>query len=294
MKHTVVAIDDEPANLLLIEHYLDGEDYNLKCFSSAVAALEHLQSDSAVSAILLDRMMPDMDGISFLKTFRTIERHILVPVIMQTVATTQTQIADGIAAGAYYYLTKPYSREVLRAILSRALSDHDYACGLHSSASQIASATHQIDAVEFSFRTLSDVRDIAFFLASLYPDPQAALVGIREIMLNAVEHGNLSITYAEKTALVRKRGWQQEVERRLSLRENIVKMAKAQLVRDNGELVLTVEDSGTGFDWKPFRAFDVARATDPHGRGIAMACLISFKSVTYVGAGNKVVCKTDI
>jgi CheY-like chemotaxis protein len=293
MKRSIVAIDDEPANLLLIEQYLDGENYDLTCFQSGRDALNYLESSGVVGAILLDRMMPDMDGISFMKEFRTLHQHLLVPVIMQTVASMQSQIAEGIAAGAYYYLTKPYSRQVLRAILARAVSDHDYNWGLHSTAAQMAAATHRIAAVEFAFRTLAEVRDISVFLASLYPEPQSALLGIREIMLNAVEHGNLGISYAEKTAFVQNGQWVHEVDRRLCLPENRAKQAKAKLVRGSGELVLTVEDSGAGFDSRPFMALDIARANDPHGRGIAMACAISFKSVTYLGSGSKVVCKSD-
>jgi CheY-like chemotaxis protein len=294
MSNIVLAIDDMATNLLLIEQYLDGEGYDLKCFSSAEAALGYLRSGGEASAILLDRMMPGMDGISFMKAFRALDPDMLVPVIMQTAAATQAQIAEGIAAGAYYYLTKPYSRDVVRAILARALSDREANRTLRSMSAQVHAAMGRLESIEFSFRSLQDVRDVAFILASLYADPQTALLGIREMMLNAVEHGNLGITYGEKTDLVRTASWEQEVERRLSLPENAVKQARARLARRKTEMVLTVEDSGPGFDWTGFMEFDVSRARDPHGRGIAMSRKISFDDVTYVDPGNRVVCRTRL
>ncbi|MGD0104288.1 MAG: response regulator [Rhodopila sp.] len=294
MNSTIIAIDDEPQNLMLIEHYLDGEGYNIKCFSGAMAALDYLRSGGAASAILLDRMMPDMDGISFIKAYRTLEQSVPVPVIMQTAAGMSSQIAEGIAAGAYYYLTKPYSQEVVRAILTRALSDHAFFQELKNSSERISAASKRIETVELAFRSLPDVNDISFFLASLYPDPQAALLGIREIMLNAVEHGNLAISYEEKTSLVRLGNWNGEVERRLNLPENIAKVASARLERGRTELVLTIEDQGQGFDPTRFMELDLRRACDPHGRGIAMARLVSFSDVSYAGLGNRVVCRAGL
>jgi CheY-like chemotaxis protein len=294
MRETVLAIDDEPPNLMLIEAYLEDEGYDLKFFPGAAAALDYLRAGGAASAILLDRMMPEMDGLSFMKSFRSMDEHMQVPVIMQTAAATPAQIAEGIAAGAYYYLTKPYSREVVRAILSRALADQEAHRALHSATAQVTGAMSRLESVELSFRSLSEVHNVALFLASLYPDSQTALLGIREMMLNAVEHGNLAITYEDKTALVRSGSWEQEVERRLNLPENATKTAHVRLDRRETELVLTVTDEGAGFDWSRFVEFDVTRARDPHGRGIAMSRMVSFSEVTFLGSGNKVICRKSL
>jgi hypothetical protein len=50
-----------------------------------------------------------------------------------------------------------------------------------------------------------------------------------------------------------------------------------------------VIDQGAGFDWQRYLDFDPERATDPNGRGIAMARLMSFESLSYSGCGNCVV-----
>jgi CheY-like chemotaxis protein len=294
MSHTVVAIDDEPQNLLLLEAYLNGEGHDVRYFPGAAEAMAYLRSGGAADAILLDRMMPGVDGLTFMKDFRSLPQFGQVPVIMQTAASFPTQIAEGIAAGAYYYLTKPFSREVMNAILSRALADNASRHARDSATVTMRTAAGNMRSVALSFRSLAEVRDIAVFLASLYPDPSAVILGIRELMINAVEHGNLGITYDEKTALLRAAAWEAEVARRLALPENQGKTAFVRAERVGGEMVLAVEDMGAGFDWARYLDFDRARARDPHGRGIAMSRMVSFDDITYVAPGNKVICRKTV
>jgi CheY-like chemotaxis protein/anti-sigma regulatory factor (Ser/Thr protein kinase) len=267
-----------------------GEDLDLRCFLSAMDAMDYLRSGGRADAVLLDRMMPEIDGLTFMNEFRALPQFSHVPVIMQTAAGFPTQIAEGIAAGAYYYLTKPFSREVMTAVLSRALADYSIYHSRESDSTTLRAAATNVRQVELSFRSLGDVRDIARFLASFYPDPDTVLFGIHELMVNAVEHGNLGITYAEKTALVRAGTWEQEVARRLELPENLEKRARVRVDRNPSAMVLTIADQGPGFDWSSYTAFNDARARDPHGRGIAMARLLSFDDITFVPPGNKVIC----
>jgi CheY-like chemotaxis protein/anti-sigma regulatory factor (Ser/Thr protein kinase) len=291
MTGKIVVIDDEPQNLSLIEAYLDGHGHDVQYFSAAGDALQYLRGGGPADVILLDRMMPATDGLSFLRDIRTLPQTGTVPVILQTAAALPAQIAEGIAAGAYYYLTKPFSREVLVAVLARALADYAGQRALQNAAAIMTTATTNIVALSVTFRSLADVRDVASFLASLYPGHDSVAFGIRELMLNAVEHGNLGITYAEKTALVRAACWEQEIERRLALPENAGKAARVHVERDGDMMILTIEDQGAGFDWTSYLEFDRARARDPHGRGIAMSRAASFDDVTFVPPGNRVVCR---
>jgi hypothetical protein len=54
---------------------------------------------------------------------------------------------------------------------------------------------------------------------------------------------------------------------------------------------MTIQDEGDGFDWQKYLDFDPERAFDPHGRGIAMARMMSFDALEYQGKGNTVVLK---
>jgi CheY-like chemotaxis protein len=292
MSPAILAIDDEPHNLMLIESYLEGSGYHVEYFASAAEALLYLRPRpaGAADAILLDRMMPGMDGMAFMKELKKLKDHASIPIIMQTAAAGPNEIAEGIAAGVYYYLPKPYSREVLIAIIARALSDHTFHKGLEKTVSQMTAALQRMDTMRLTFRTFEDVRVISFFLASLYPDPGSARLGITELMLNAVEHGNLGISYAEKTELIENGRWHAEMERRLQLPANRTKRATVTFEREPGAIALLIEDQGTGFDWKSFFGLDPARALDAHGRGIVMSRMVSFDEVNYVETGNRVRC----
>jgi CheY-like chemotaxis protein len=294
MTQTIVAIDDEPNNLVLLENYLEETGHKVCSFPSANAALEYLGNGGSVDVILLDRMMPEMDGLGFMKALRDLEKHSSVPVVMQTAAASNSEIAEGIAAGAYYYLTKPFGRDVLLAIVKRALADRAIHDGLQNAAAQMTLAARCMDRSRFSFRTLDEIRDISFFIASLFPCPDAAKLGITELMLNAVEHGNLGITYDEKTALHMNGKWREEIEARLASPDHRDKSARVSFERGAGEIILTIEDRGKGFNWADFSELDPQRASHSHGRGIAMALMVSFDKLDYVHPGNKVVCRKKL
>jgi CheY-like chemotaxis protein len=296
MSPTILAIDDEPHNLMLIESYLEGTGYRVEYFNSGADALLYLRPRpaGAADAILLDRMMPGMDGMAFMREIKKLPGHAQVPVVMQTAAAGPGEIAEGIAAGVYYYLPKPYGREVLNAIVARALLDHDFHKGQEKTVSQMTEALGHMQTMRLTFRTLDEVRAISFFLASLYPDPGAVRLGIAELMLNADENGNLGISYTEKSELVEKGTWHAEVERRLKLPENRGKQASVIFEREPGAIALAIEDKGAGFDWQSYMGLDPARALDAHGRGIAMSRMVSFDEVAYAAPGNKVVCRKHV
>jgi len=108
-------------------------------------------------------------------------------------------------------------------------------------------------------------------------------------MVNAVEHGNLGITYEEKSALLEAGGWLAEVERRLTLPEHRGKRVDVRVLRCDDELRFTICDRGNGFEWSRYLDIDPRRAFDRHGRGILMARHVSFSSIEFRGTGSEVV-----
>lgn len=291
----LLAIDDEPKNLKLIKCYLAGTDYEILTAEDGVKGLETLQNAAQdIDLILLDRMMPNMDGIEFLQKVKATPETSSIPVIMQTAAAESKQVVEGIQAGVYYYLTKPFDKEVLLSLINSALRDSNSQTQLREKINHQNYIMELVQSSDFRFQTLEDTRKLTVFLANLYPDPERVLLGLSELMINAVEHGNLGITYDEKTILNRENRWEEEVLRRQRLPENKDKYGRVRYEKQDGEIVLTITDTGNGFDWKNYMEMDVSRATDNHGRGIAMSKLISFDHIEYHGQGNEVVCKVSI
>ncbi len=285
----LLVVDDEPINLEIIEEYLDDSGFSADFRASGESAWEALEQGRHIyDAVLLDRMMPGLDGMSLLRRIKHDPRFVNLPVIMQTAACSPQQIREGLEAGAYYYLTKPYEREGLLAIIRAALADARERKILMQQEAERWRGMHFLQEARFSIRTVEEAGQLAAFLAQACPKPDAAHLGLSELMLNAVEHGNLGISYAEKARLKQSDGWQREVERRAALPENQHKRVAVCVTRHSQALIVRIEDQGPGFDWQPYLDFSPERAFDPNGRGIALARLMSFSAIEYLGSGNVV------
>jgi DNA-binding response OmpR family regulator len=116
---TILVVDDEARMRALLEAYLKGRGYNVL---TAVDGLEALQvaGRTRPDLIVLDIMMPRMDGIGFLKAFRRTSE---APVIVLTARVEEADTVLGLELGADDYVTKPFSpRELearIRAVLRR-------------------------------------------------------------------------------------------------------------------------------------------------------------------------------
>lgn len=104
----ILAVDDEEFNLMIIKAYLEEEGYDVILAADGLQGLEQLQKHPDIAVIVLDRMMPNMDGMTMLAKVKADPVWNEIPVIMQTAAASSQQVLEGIQAGVYYYLTKPY------------------------------------------------------------------------------------------------------------------------------------------------------------------------------------------
>ena len=237
--------------------------------------------------------MPHMDGFDVLREIKKNAVLSNIPVIIQTGASSADEINEGIKAGAYHYLTKPFNIDVMLAIVRVAIAEKTMYAELEEETRHKESVIEHMTSGAFELRTIQEVHDITAMLALACPDPQAAVVGLVELLLNAVEHGNLGITYNEKTELVNSGRWEAEVLRRLELPEHANKVVRVEFSRSEAQISFHIKDQGAGFNWQSYLDFDPARVTHPHGRGIAMASMITFSEVTYLGNGNEVIARIN-
>ena len=197
-------------------------------------------------------------------------------------------VLDGIQAGAFYYLTKPFGKELLRSVIKTALDEHGAYVELRNELNKSACTLSLMESGIFHFRTLEEMQDLALFISKACPKPEQALSGLSELMINAVEHGNLKIGYDEKSELIDSGRWQEEIEHRLSVADNLDKIATLDFQHGDDHISITITDMGSGFDWQDYLEISIDRIADNHGRGIAMAKVLSFDAIEYKGNGNKV------
>ena len=117
-KVNILIVDDKLGNICSVQAVLSNPEYNLVSATSGVEALKcMLLNDFAV--ILLDVMMPEMDGFEVARLVRQRGRTETIPIIFLTaIATEGRYMAEGYAAGAVDYLQKPLDPDMLRAKVS--------------------------------------------------------------------------------------------------------------------------------------------------------------------------------
>lgn len=287
MRARLLVVDDEELNREIIREYLEDEGCDLFEADSGEQALRMLETGD-YDAVLLDRMMPGIDGIEVLQRMKQNPRLSELPVVFQTAAAAADQLAEGLRLGAYYYLTKPYHREALAAVVQSALDLGRQRRELRAKLMAYSGVMRLVEEAHYRFRTLEQGQALAAALATVCADPERAAMGLAELLVNAVEHGNLGIDFEEKARLLATGQWHSETQRRLELRENRDKFVDVRALRSGGEVLVLIRDQGEGFDWPRFLTLDESRAFYPNGRGIALARQIAFSSLEYRGNGNEV------
>ncbi|MBU0947000.1 MAG: response regulator [Proteobacteria bacterium] len=112
--HTILIVDDNQVNLNLLSSILQGVNYTVIAANSAEKALEQIRTRSP-DIILLDVMMPDMDGFSLCRRLKEDDRFSDIPVIFLTSLSRKADIVEGFNAGGHDYIVKPFNRQELLA-----------------------------------------------------------------------------------------------------------------------------------------------------------------------------------
>jgi two-component system response regulator AtoC len=116
----ILIVDDEPFNVDLLEQELEDQGYDTLAAADGEAALA-LLDDETPDLILLDWMMPGLDGLDVLKRLKDEPRWSRIPVIMLTARTSTEDKVRGLDAGADDYVTKPIDESELFARIRAAL-----------------------------------------------------------------------------------------------------------------------------------------------------------------------------
>lgn len=289
MSASILVLDDEPLNLEIIGEYLSDTGYQLSFFEDPERAWEALDARPYdFDLILMDRMMPKLDGLAMLGRIKADSRMKHLPVIMQTAAAGPEQVSEGLAAGARYYLTKPFRSEALLAIVRAALHDRARWADVSQRIANHSRAVLLLDEARFVLRTLDEAEAIAGLLALGAREAENVAMGLAELLVNGIEHGNLGIDFATKARLKSQDCWMEEVLRRQELEENRHKLVTVHLRREANECVVLIADQGEGFDWTEFLDISPDRAFAPNGRGIAVSRQVAFSALSYLGKGNQV------
>ncbi len=119
-KEKILVVDDEEDILELVRYNLAKEGYQVACVTSGEQAMKEVKED-APDLILLDLMLPGLDGLDVCKRLKSDPVTNVIPIIMLTAKGEDADIVTGLELGAEDYVTKPFSPRVLLARLKACL-----------------------------------------------------------------------------------------------------------------------------------------------------------------------------
>lgn len=286
---SVLVVDDDWQVLAFLEHILKEAGYKVLLVESGEEALQALTASAQeISLVLLDMQMGGITGMEVAKEMQRRPEWALIPIIMQTTSDSPEIIRRGIESGVYYCLHKPLNKDLLVAIVDAAIQEFAVVQIQQEALNNQKRGMALLNTGRFSCQTMNEVQALSDLLAYAFPDPKRAIIGISELLINAVEHGNLGISYDEKTQLMRSGRWRETVDARQALPQYADKKVDVVLQRKPDGVYLQITDEGPGFEWWRYLEIDPARASHPNGRGIALANKISFDQLQFSNEGSRV------
>jgi hypothetical protein len=229
----------------------------------------------ALEAWFDDTSRPSLSGVATVLVVDTVE----LPVLAASVRANVTCCLPRAANGADRALMIDAAKSIADQRRSRVSNDHG---ALRVGPTVMKS--------EWRVRTLDEAEALATVLAACCPCPERRVGGLLELLINAIEHGNLEITGPQKRALLMEGRWHDELLARLDDPRYAGRGVSVSFERRSGnELYITIEDDGAGFDFAEILRDSMDENFARHGRGIALARLMSFDDLRWEGRGNRVI-----
>ena len=118
----ILIVDDDPIIVRLLTHFLSQSNYEVKSVNDGMEGLKIAFAEKP-DLILLDVMMPGMNGFRFLELLKKGKRFANVPVLMISAIVEEDQVLRALEAGATDYIVKPFSSRIVLAKVHKALKD---------------------------------------------------------------------------------------------------------------------------------------------------------------------------
>lgn len=270
-----------------IVNYVHGRGVSVIAVSDSVAALAAIDR-ARPDVVITDLFLSGGEGLALTKELRS--RHELCPVIVMAKDAPESAIVQALRVGAIDYLHKPIAEDELASALYRAqhvaprdltdlsgVSDWDQRMTVDSEPAHAQGVISWL--MKTTASTLPEIRRLHLRGA------------LQELLLNAIEHGNLEISYREKAqalaadeyeALVRNRLAQPKLKRR-----QVVSYVRYE--HEANRVAYRIVDEGAGFEWRSLLAKPKEAYSDDaeNGRGILLARSL-FPDLTYNDRGNEV------
>ncbi|MFQ3579154.1 MAG: response regulator [Bacteroidales bacterium] len=289
----VLLVEDDPASMAFLEILVQKEGYHIEKADNGKIALELFESFKP-DIILSDINMAQMNGLELLEKIRGQKSDIIF--ILLTAYTSEEFVIKAIKHGANNYLKKPLSKDTIIGLLRKykTLIEHQR---------NEKKLSNFVKKYNFTLQMVTEINlipEIVNYLVQetgdiFTPDKKLDIkLGLNELIINAVEHGNLEISYTDKSSALLNNSLETLYESRmnnLSLAQRTVEI-KYSLSKEYCEWIIT--DQGKGFSPSaipsPLTEDGIMKL---HGRGIFIS-KYHFDEMEYLGCGNQVRVRKNI
>ena len=282
----VLLVDDDKELLSYMKTIVDRQGHEVCTAGNGLLGLEAFDKFYP-DVVISDIQMPQKDGLSLLAEIRKRNKDTIV--IMVTGAGSELSAIEALRLGANNYLRKPVNRKEVRSLLYK----YEIVVGERAIDQEILNfIVTQNLTMTIDNRVRLSTR-VANFLArqasGIIDDASLDItLGLDELLLNAIEHGNLEISYEEKeNALAEPHGLNTLYAERIDNPELNKRRVYIEFNADqDGKCEWIIRDDGNGFDWTTIpNPLEEDNLVNPSGRGIFLSQL-AFDELDYLEKGN--------
>lgn len=288
----VLIIEDDFEIVNLINTFFKGSDVTVDHIANGSDGLDLILDDhEKYDAILVDRVLPGIEGIDLIKKVKAHKSNILTPIVMVTSSSKDDQVSQGINAGAFYYLIKPIRKKSFLTIMNKTFEFIDNERKGVKYFNSFIRGNYLIDSLKASMSNHREALDLSFTLSFHFSNPSRAFRGILELLTNSIEHGIYEIG-EQKSELIANDTYESTLD---SKQSELTSEKKIDiLIKKNKHFTeIEIQDPGDGFDWQNYLSLDPANSNKESGKGIAYANQVCFDDLSFNKKGNVVVAKMN-
>jgi DNA-binding response OmpR family regulator len=283
----VLIVEDDYASRLFLESLLESNNFTFRSAANGIEGL-NIFDEYHPDIVLTDIQMPIMDGLELLEAIRDKKTDTVVIII--TAFGTENYAIQALHLGANNYLKKPVSSQDLLKLLKKYQS---YISSKYSPDALPGYLLHRAFKIEFNseFNKIPKIVDKIIVESNLNVDDNIRVnieLGLVELVTNAIEHGNLAITYDEKLKALNDGTLDQLYKERTDNIQFRLRKIFVDFTETPEYFQWTVTDEGEGFDWRHLPdPTDQNHILELNGRGIFISKFL-FDEIEYNQKGNSV------
>ena len=281
----ILIVEDDQSSRIYLENLLELNGYK---FRSAVNGIEGLNyfEEYDPDIVITDIQMPIMDGLELLEAIRDKKSNTIV--IITTAYGNENYAIQALHLGANNYIKKPVSGKELLPLLKKYKSVINSKFIPDQLPGEMIYQKYKIE-FETSYKQIPKIVDRLLLESTCNFDTNERInieLGLVELITNAIEHGNLDITYDEKQEALNDNMLDELFAERLAIPDYKNKKIIVEFLADKNGIEWTITDQGNGFEWNTLPdPTDSENILELNGRGVFISKFL-FDKVEYIGNGN--------